>query len=106
MGKDEVIYVDEPQTWNKKFKGWCHMWSSQIDTNYFASLDELRDMARQLGLKDEHIQVTRGISGPFPHYDLHPSKRELALKLGAHEKKLIDWIADRLVRSQMLGDDK
>jgi hypothetical protein len=67
-----VIYVDEAIF---PFKGqlWCHMFSHDLDA--------LHTMATRLGLKREYFQDKKR----FPHYDLSPGKRELAVKLGAKE---------------------
>lgn len=54
---------------------WCHMLS---DTG---NLDELHAFAAQLGLKRAWFQPSK----LAPHYDLRPSKRALAVKLGAKE---------------------
>ena len=43
-------------------------------------LAELHAMAYNIGLKRRWFQ-----GGKFPHYDLRPSKRELALRHGAKE---------------------
>ena len=53
---------------------WCHL---ATDGN----LEELHAFAAQLGLDSSWFQPSH--SGHFPHYDLHPSKRQLALQLGA-----------------------
>jgi hypothetical protein len=52
---------------------WCHMVSDE-------SLEELHEFAAKIGLKRKAFQ-----SGSRPHYDLRPSKRRLAVSLGAEE---------------------
>jgi hypothetical protein len=52
---------------------WCHMVSDE-------SVEELHQFAAKIGLKRKAFQsVSR------PHYDLRPSKRRLAVSLGAEE---------------------
>jgi hypothetical protein len=52
---------------------WCHMVSDE-------SVEELHEFAAKIGLKRKAYQsVSR------PHYDLRPSKRRLAVSLGAEE---------------------
>lgn len=58
---------------------WCHMWA---DTP-----EELHRMAHRIGMKREWFQE----HPKLPHYDLTPSRRRLALALGAQEKRLLDW---------------
>jgi Protein of unknown function (DUF4031) len=52
---------------------WCHMVSDK-------SLEELHEFAARIGLKRDAFQSTSR-----PHYDLRPSKRRLALSMGAQE---------------------
>lgn len=47
------------------------------------ALDELHLFAARLGLKRQWFQAPPRAS--FPHYDLRPSKRVLAVRLGAKE---------------------
>lgn len=78
------VYVDEPVEYAKEVSGyvgrarakprWCHMIAD--------TLDELHEMADRLGLRREWFQPDRrGFGGD--HYDLVPSKREQAVRLGA-----------------------
>jgi hypothetical protein len=84
-----VIYVDDTNNYGAKGL-WCHMWSDTNDT------DELHAFAARIGLKRSWAQLSRGVSGEFPHYDLRPSKRELALKSGAQYLPLKVWILQRM----------
>ena len=52
---------------------WCHMVSDE-------SLEELHEFAATIGLKRKAFQ-----GASRPHYDLRPSKRQLAVSLGAEE---------------------
>ena len=62
---------------------WCHMWSDDVAS--------LHAMALKIGLKREWFQDRRD----FPHYDLTPGRRLLALARGAVEMSLRDWIQKR-----------
>ena len=59
---------------------WCHMVSDE-------SLEELHEFAARIGLKRKAFQsVSR------PHYDLRPSKRRLAVSMGAEEVGMRDLV--------------
>jgi hypothetical protein len=64
---------------------WCHMWSDSEDP------EELQQFAESIGLRRGYLQDTPG----FPHYDLVPAKRTLAVSKGAVETTLRDWIRKR-----------
>lgn len=55
---------------------WCHMWAD--------SEEELHAMAAKIGMRRAWFQDKPG----FPHYDLVPTRRAHALRLGAIEKDL------------------
>ena len=59
---------------------WCHMVSDE-------SLEELHEFAATIGLKRKAFQ---GVSRP--HYDLRPSKRRLAVSMGAEEVGMRDLV--------------
>ena len=61
---------------------WCHMWSDPEDTL------KMHRLASKIGLKRLWFQERSNI----PHYDLTPSKRLLAVRKGAIESKLSDWL--------------
>jgi hypothetical protein len=67
------------------------MWTDEDDTT-------LNVFALDLGLSLLDSHTSNGISGRFYHYDLRPSKRAKALKLGAVEKPLREWIKERMVK--------
>lgn len=71
-----MILVDSIHEWDTplKYKRWCHMVS---DT----SEQELHDFAARLGLKRSWFQSRPKSSAA--HYDIVPSKRQLAIRLGA-----------------------
>jgi hypothetical protein len=57
------------------------MWTDGTD-------DELHEFAEKLGLKRSWCQEKKR----FRHYDLVRSKRELAIKNGAKELSLKEWL--------------
>ena len=59
---------------------WCHMVSDE-------SVGELHEFAATIGLKRKAFQ---GVSRP--HYDLRPSKRRLAVSMGAQEVGMRDLV--------------
>lgn len=82
-----TLYVDYLQKYPTGL--WCHLWADEPD--------ELHAFARKIGLKREWAQVSRGtIVKEFLHYDLRPSKRELAVRHGAVELSLKDWLMDQM----------
>lgn len=72
-----TIYVDELQHWGWKLRGRtvqsCHMFTDSLD------LEELHVFAERIGMKRAWFQQSR----VSPHYDLTPSRRALAVSLGA-----------------------
>jgi hypothetical protein len=59
---------------------WCHMVSDE-------SVEELHEFAARIGLKRKAFQSTS-----HPHYDLRPSKRRLAVSMGAEEVGMRDLV--------------
>ena len=59
---------------------WCHMVSDE-------SVEELHEFAATIGLKRKAFQ-----GASRPHYDLRPSKRRLALSMGAEEVGMRDLV--------------
>ena len=72
-----MVFVDELLVWHNAWgpfkKGSCHM-SSDVGP------EELHAFAKRIGMKRSWYQ-----GGRHPHYDLTPSKRVLAVKMGAVE---------------------
>lgn len=61
---------------------WCHLFSHDVEA--------LHRMARRIGMRREWFQ-----NHPrFPHYDLTPGRRQVALQAGAVERPLSDWIRE------------
>jgi len=89
-----AIYVDELRDYPGKGQ-WCHMWSDGTDS-------ELNNFAWSIGLHINWSHESTGLIGRFYHYDLRPSKRKLALKKGAIEMPLVEWI--KLQRQNLSQD--
>jgi hypothetical protein len=64
---------------------WCHMWCNPGDE------EALHALAAKIGLKRSWAQLKPG----FVHYDLVPSRRALAIKAGAVETDLREWLRSR-----------
>jgi hypothetical protein len=77
QGETPMIYVDPIRHYPScklPYKDWCHLATD-------GDLEALHAFAARLGLKRSWFQ--QGHSGRFPHYDLTPFKRRLAIQLGA-----------------------
>ncbi len=90
-----ILYVDRlfqalPKGSQAKRHGklWCHLWPAESTPE---GLRELHRVAQVIGLKHLYFQDRNG----FPHYDLTPAKRVLAIKQGAIEKDLTEWITEK-----------
>lgn len=75
-----TVHVDAIQTYDThlRYKNWSHMMTDNSD----AFCIELHKMALAIGLEKRWFQHK---NPRFPHYDITPSKRILAIKLGAIE---------------------
>jgi len=82
-----MVYVDEIRDYGPKGK-YSHMWTD-------GDIEELHTFAIRLGLKRTWLHESKGLSGDFHHYDVVPSKRELALKRGAVYMPLKVWITSK-----------
>lgn len=81
-----TVYVDSLSSYSKSPLGhreWCHMWADD--------LEELHIFASRIGLKKSWFQDDRRL----PHYDLTAHKRNAALKFGAVQHSLVDWLRAR-----------
>ncbi len=89
-----MIYVDKliwwPQTaapgaerYFGKGKPSCHLWCD------LGEEEQLHELAQSIGLRRSWFQI--GAKPWLSHYDLTPSKRALALKVGAKEMSYADW---------------
>lgn len=72
-----TIYVDSLENWGWKMRGRtvasCHMFTDSLD------LEELHRFAERIGMRRAWFQPHR----VAPHYDLTPSRRAMAIRLGA-----------------------
>lgn len=73
---DELIDHQSPHLPIRLRGEWCRMMTDDLTP---AGLDELHAMARRLGLNRVWFQN----KPRYPHYDLRPSKRVLAIRYGA-----------------------
>lgn len=94
---DSAVYVDELFVFESRDSQaqragqtnghlWCHMWSDDVEA--------LHAMAKNIGMQREWFQDRTG----FPHYDLPPTRRAAALKLGATENSLRNWLRAKRTR--------
>lgn len=68
-----MIFIDQPQTHNNKYKNWCHMVTD-------GNTEELHIFAEKIGLRRAYYQNKNKRN---PHYDLSPTKQTMAISLGA-----------------------
>jgi hypothetical protein len=79
-----TIFVDEIREYPQG--KWCHMWTDGNDI-------DLDDFAARIGLKASWSHTSQGgYVGRFYHYDLTPSKRAKAVRAGARQIRLKDYI--------------
>ena len=85
-----MIYVDSLQSYPKEAVSrsarrhgvtWCHLFADTVE--------ELHHFAAKIGMKRRWFQDQHE---HFPHYDLLPSRRAKAIKLGAQEIDLKDFL--------------
>ena len=86
-----MIYVDQIVDYTGMtklpFKKWCHMWTD-------GPVEELHQFAEEIGLLRRWFQDKAN----FPHYDITPSKRSLALSKGATFMPYIDYYREQRKR--------
>jgi hypothetical protein len=63
---------------------WSHLWTD-------GTVDELHAFAAKLGMRRSWFQ---GHHADFPHYDLVPARRAMAIRLGAIE--ILKWYRNRV----------
>lgn len=82
-----AIYVDKLRSWPQQAKSGAERYfgndkvSCHMTTD--GNMEELHQFAKHIGLKRSWFQIHR--NPRFCHYDLTPSKRILAVRLGAIE---------------------
>ena len=83
-----MIVVDQIQPWpiSGRFRRFCHMTSDQAEPG---GVLELVEFAAEIGLKKEWLQRH---SNGYPHFDLVPSKRRLAVTEGAREISCREYV--------------
>ena len=64
---------------------WCHMWCESGEE------DQLHEIAAKIGMKRAWFQDKKN----FPHYDLVEPKRSAAVRAGAVETDLKEWLKQR-----------
>lgn len=91
------VYVDDLRVYPKALiqpkarmvsNTWCHMWCDQ------GNEEALHEIAKSIGMKSIWFQDKPG----FPHYDLVPRRRHVAIRFGAMPRNLRDWIAEKRKR--------
>lgn len=99
-----AIFVDDLVAWPQKTTGQaarhfgngkpsCHMWTD-------GDVEELNRFAVSIGLRREWLQAKRAY---FLHYDLTPARRAAAVRKGAQEVNLLDWLRSRSVPPEQAG---
>lgn len=99
-----MIYVDEIREYpvqciadleaRRLGNKWAHLWCDA------GQEDQLHAFARKIGLRREWFQDRHD----FPHYDLTPNRRRLALVNGATAMRLADWLKARIERRLSAGE--
>lgn len=84
-----TVYVDDPQTYPPDMIApaarrygveWSHLWSDDVD--------ELHAFAERIGLQQRWFQDRPR----FPHYDVVPRLRDIALSHGAERMHTGEWL--------------
>jgi hypothetical protein len=82
-----MVYVDEIRDyrdWETLPKHLRRLWSHMVAD----SLEELHAMADAIGMRRSWFQDKPG----FPHYDITPPKRAMAIRKGALERTTCDLV--------------
>jgi hypothetical protein len=82
----DVIYVDNLKNYGAKGL-WCHMWCADKDNH-----NALDRFAKRIGLKTFYAQV--GGAMRLYHYDLTAPMRVKAIRAGAIEKSMHEWMRE------------
>lgn len=97
-GSPARIYVDQIQEYpiaaiqpaaRRCGQWWCHLWTEP------GNEEALHALAERIGMRRGWFQARRG----FPHYDLTPNRRALAVRYGAVERDLMGWLRERRGKS-------
>lgn len=95
-----TIYVDELVAYQQEAKSGGRYFGSGKQSCHMMTdgdLEELHRFAERIGLRRAWFQ---GHNPRHPHYDLTPSKRAQAVRLGAQEVQALDWARRRLAQQQ------
>ncbi|SRR6266567_6593808 len=99
-----AIYVDElftmePRTAQARKFGnrWCHMTTD-------GDIEELHRFAECIGLKRSYFQ--NHVRSDLKHYDLTPSKRAKAIRLGAKEITMVEKLQKARQLVPLQGSDE
>jgi hypothetical protein len=94
-----MIYVDElvdyppaavPRAARSYGTRWCHLWTDP------GNEEALHTFAAGIGMRRAWFQNRRG----FPHYDLVPGRRAVALAAGAVPSSLREWVKQQFELSK------
>lgn len=93
-----TIFVDEPRNHDLRHMGWCHLWSDAGD-------QELHEFGWKLRLPVTWLHTSLGLYGVvFKHFDLSPTKRSQAIRLGAKFMPLKVWIMQERAKKNVAPD--
>jgi hypothetical protein len=90
-----MVYVDQLTIYSAKLTKhlpsdtWCHLWSDDVE--------ELHEFAKKIGMKRSWFQN----KPTFPHYDLVPRRRAAAVKLGAKQCSLKEFLKERFLKANV-----
>jgi len=78
------VLIDRPFAWVDG-RTWCHLWEENLD------LRVLHAFARSIGLKRCWFHNRPG----FPHYDVRASMIARAIRRGAVQVNVAEWLQER-----------
>lgn len=97
-----TIYVDELRSYPQKAKSGGRFFGSGKQSCHMMTdgePEELHQFAERIGLKRAWYQDHPS----HPHYDLTPSKRAQALRLGAQERTIAEWVEQKRGKASPLS---
>jgi hypothetical protein len=94
-----TVWVDEIRDYGDSVKGAARRWGSKWShLTCGGDCDELHAFAERLGLRRAYAQHMDREDHYYHHYDCTPSKRALALRLGAVFKPAREQAGEMLAR--------